>query len=95
MEFSKNKVWNTAWIVVLINLFIVAFSVFIYRNDTYGAIGIFLILGFAIFLEFLVGIILAIKTPTRQIGQGMLLGALLVLLFGLGVCTVMAFGFSL
>jgi hypothetical protein len=95
MEFSKNKVWNTAWIVVLLNLFIVALSAFYYRNDSYGAIGIFLILGGVIFLEFFVGLILAIKASTRPIGQGILLGSGLVLLFGLGVCTVMAFGFSL
>ena len=95
MEFSKNKVWNTAWIVVLINLLIVAVSAFIYRNDNYGVLGIFLILCVAVILEFIVGIILAIKPSTRPMGQGILLGSGLVLLFGLGICTVMAFGFSL
>jgi hypothetical protein len=83
-----NKKYLTALITSIVGIGIVVYcSTVVYKNDSYGVLGIAVAMAIELFILLLVGIGLLVNPDTKPIGQGMLLGALITLLIGFGICT--------
>jgi hypothetical protein len=83
----NQKFW-AALITSVVGIGIVIyFTAVVYKNDPWGAIGIAMVMVVELFIMLVAGILLVFDPKTKPIGQGILLGALITLVVGFGVCS--------
>jgi hypothetical protein len=66
---------------------VIYFAAFVYKNDHWGVIGIAVVMVVELFIMLVAGILLVFGQKTKSIGEGILLGALITLVIGFGVCS--------
>jgi hypothetical protein len=83
-----SKKYLTTLITSIVGIGVVVyFSTVVYKNDDYGALGVAVAMAIELFILLLTGLGLLASKETKPVGQGMLLGALIILLVGFGICT--------